>query len=67
MTNFITKNYYNMITNTHTHVTNPLYTIIIKLYYIYIIHTYIHTNKIIRKNKNKNNTHQNHTHTIYNL
>ena len=42
----ITKSYYNMIT-IHTHVINPLYFLIIKLYkiilYLYCIHKYPHT------------------------
>ena len=44
--NFMTKSYYNMIT-IYTHVTNPLYFSIIKLYkvilYLYCTHKHPHT------------------------
>ena len=43
---FIIKSYYNKIT-IHTHVINPLYFLIIKLYkiilYLYYTHKYLHT------------------------
>ena len=44
--NFMTTSYYNMMT-IHTHVTNPLYFLIIKLYkvilYLYCTHKHPHT------------------------
>ena len=57
----MTKSYYNIITIS-THVTNPLYFLIIKLYkvilYLYFIHKHPHTRHYLHKlhYKKKSNT-----------
>ena len=52
----------------HTHITNPLYFLIIKLYKVilyFIIHANIHTNNIVTKiNKQINNAHNQYRHAI---
>ena len=67
---FITKGYYNMIT-IHTHIINPLYFLIIKLYkgilYLYYTHKHQHTSlftQIILQQKVRHTINIRHTHPL---